>query len=320
MHSSDGLCRPEVRRPRPLSWSRTVARELVHRTSVAEVLLTDVRPRGAGRFLAAVQWPRSHPTFPHGRDEDRHNPLMVAETLRQLGIYLPLRHYGVPAAAHLLIKDLAFELDPAAEPRAGRGATDVLCLAEVSGVRRAEGADSPSGLRLRIHLRAGGRTFAYAEGGARFLDARQYATLRGTWADGAAEPLAQPEGAAARPEPAPPARPAPAQLAVASARDVVLALAGDTLLVDPADPYHPYYFDHGSDHVPGMALLEAARQAVAVRTAGRLLRPIAWRLRALRITEFQPPAPLECTVHDRTCVFRVRQGGGPTAVGVLRYP
>ncbi|MDW6057783.1 AfsA-related hotdog domain-containing protein [Streptomyces sp. FXJ1.4098] len=80
---------------RRLSWSRTVAREAVHRASVAEVLLTDVRALGGDRFVAAVQWPRSHPTFPHGPD-GRHHPLMVAETLRQLGIYLPSRHFATP--------------------------------------------------------------------------------------------------------------------------------------------------------------------------------------------------------------------------------
>ncbi|AXI76343.1 ScbA/BarX family gamma-butyrolactone biosynthesis protein [Peterkaempfera bronchialis] len=308
MHGWDGLCRPGSRRPRPLSWSRTVPRELVHRTSVAEVLLTDVRPQGPGRFLAAAQWPRSHPTFPHGGD-DRHSPLMIAETLRQLGIYLPLRYYGVPPDAHLLITDLSFDLDPRAEPRAGHGATEVTCLIEVGGVRPAGGAGTPSGLRLRTRLLAGGRPFATAEGGARFLDAGQYTALRAARAD-------RPTGPPGR---TPPVRPEPGRLAVASPRDVVLALAGDQLLVDPADPRHPYYFDHDTDHVPGMALLEAARQAAALRSGGRLLRPTGCRLRALRITEFRPPAPLECTVHHRSCVFRVRQGGAPTAVGVLRY-
>lgn len=49
----------------PLSWSRTVERELVHRTSVAEVLLTDVQPADTAHvFRAAASWPRAHPTFP----------------------------------------------------------------------------------------------------------------------------------------------------------------------------------------------------------------------------------------------------------------
>src|SRR4051794_39910354 len=88
-----------------LSWSGTVPREMVHRSSLAEVLLTDVRPDRRGGFEAAACWPRSHPTFP--RDgSDLHSPLLVVETLRQLGIYLPLRYLAVHPTAHLLITDL----------------------------------------------------------------------------------------------------------------------------------------------------------------------------------------------------------------------
>ncbi|MYV56259.1 AfsA-related hotdog domain-containing protein, partial [Streptomyces sp. SID3212] len=158
--------------PGPLSWSRTVAREAVHRASVAEVLLTDVRQAGDGRFEAAACWPRSHPTFPRG-GTDLHSPLMVVETLRQLGIYLPLRHYGVAPDARLLITDLFFRIDPAAEPRVAFGATEITCLATVSEVRRGP-AGGVTALRLEVAFLVGGRAFALAGGGALFLDEERY--------------------------------------------------------------------------------------------------------------------------------------------------
>ncbi|MBH5338645.1 A-factor biosynthesis protein [Streptomyces pactum] len=287
-----------------LSWSRTVDRELVHRSSVAEVLLTDVRPRAPGEFLAAACWGRSHPTFPRGRD-DRHSPWMVAETTRQLGIYVPLRHYAVPGTARFLVTDLCFTLDPAAEPRPGHGASEITCRVWVHDVRTARETGLVTGLRMRVSYQAGGTVFATAAGGARFLDAAAYAALRA-----GARPAA-PSGAAARPE--------PAVLGLWSPADVVLSLAGDGPLLDPADHRHPFLFDHETDHVPGMALLEAARQAAALDSAGTFLRPTFCHMKALRFTEHCPRARVECSRYGRTAVFRFRQNGAVTAAGVLRY-
>ncbi|KUJ65098.1 A-factor biosynthesis protein [Streptomyces albus subsp. albus] len=276
----------------------------MHRVSVAEVLLTDVRASGLGEFLAAAVWTRSHPTFPRGRD-DRHSPWMAVETLRQLGIYIPLRYYAVPATAHFLITDVAFTLDPAAEPRARQAASEITCLVSVDGVRTARDRSAPTGLRMRVRYLSGGRAFAAAWGGARFVDAAGYAALRA----GAGTPL--PTG----PRP----RPRPAEAGVESPADVVLSLGRTGPLMDAADPRHPFLFDHGTDHVPGMALLEAARQAVALRSAGHFTRPTACHMKALRFTEHSPPARVECVQHHHTCVFRFRQGDTETAVGVLRY-
>ncbi|MFJ2192107.1 ScbA/BarX family gamma-butyrolactone biosynthesis protein [Kitasatospora sp. NPDC087861] len=298
---------PAARHPaRPLSWSRTVPRELVHRAAVAEVLLTDVRARGGGRFEAAAQWPRSHPTFPRGRGE-RHDPLIAVETARQLGIYLPLCHYGVPRDTHLLITDVSCRVDPAAEPR-GDGPATVLCRAEVHGLRTSAENHRPTGMRLRVDCYARGALFARIEGGTRFVDRLAYPTLRGA-------------GTARTPGDAgpPPDPPSPEEVGVALPSDVVVARADDTVLVCPGDPGHPFFFDHPSDHLPGMVLLEAARQAAVLRSAGRLSRPVAYRMRALRFTEFAPLAVVEITEYEHLCVFHIRQGGHITAAGVLGY-
>lgn len=303
-----GLSEPTGPTGRPLSWSRTVAREAVHRVSVAEVLLTDVRTLGDGRFEAAAQWPRSHPTFPHGGD-GRHHPLMIAETLRELGIYIPTRYYAVPAGAHFLIRDLSFRLDPETEPRAPHGATDVTCRIAVTDVRTAAPTGRfVSGMRLDVGLWAGGRIFARAGGTARFLDGTAYAETRSAHSG-------QTAGRRLRAA----VRPSPAQLGVTAARDVLVVRDGGVVYLDPADPRHPFFFDHWSDHVPGLVLLEGARQAAALATDGLLLRPLACRMKAIRFTESHPPAVVECVSHGRTCVFRLRQADICTAVGVLQY-
>ncbi|QKV91152.1 A-factor biosynthesis protein [Streptomyces sp. NA02950] len=302
-----GLSEPSGPTGRPLSWSRTVEREAVHRVSVAEVLLTDVRTLGDDRFEAAAQWPRSHPTFPHGGD-GRHHPLMIAETLRELGIYLPTRYYAVPAGAHFLIRDLFYRLDPEAEPRAPHGATDITCHAAVTDLRTTPSGRFVSGMRLDIALSASGRRFAWAGGTARFLDGTSYAETRSAAS-----------GQTARRRLRAAVRPSPGQLAVPAARDVLVVRDGGVVYLDPADPRHPFFYDHWSDHVPGLVLLESARQAAALATDGTLTRPVACRLKAIRFTESYPPAVVECTSHGRTCVFRLRQAEMCTAVGVLQY-
>ncbi|MBL1098847.1 ScbA/BarX family gamma-butyrolactone biosynthesis protein [Streptomyces coffeae] len=302
-----GLSEPSGPTGRPLSWSRTVEREAVHRVSVAEVLLTDVRTLGDDRFEAAAQWPRSHPTFPHGGD-GRHHPLMIAETLRELGIYIPTRYYAVPAGAHFLIRDLFYRLDPEAEPRAPHGATDITCRAAVTDIHTTPSGRFVTGMRLDIALAAGGRRFAWAGGTARFLDGTSYAETRSAAS-----------GQTARRRLRAAVRPSPGQLAVPAARDVLVVRDGGVVYLDPADPRHPFFYDHWSDHVPGLVLLESARQAAALATDGLLTRPVACRLKAIRFTESYPPAVVECTSHGRTCVFRLRQAEICTAVGVLQY-
>lgn len=304
MDSGDEALRTPASGDHDLSWSRTVERELVHRVSVAEVLLTDVRACGGDRFEAAASWPRSHPTFPRGRD-DRHSPLILLETMRQLGIYIPLKHYGVSTAGHFLIEDMSFTIDPAREPRADYGSSEITCRASAVNVRTGSGG-VPRGMRLQVQFLADGVPFASAEGGARFVDAVEYAVFRAR-----ARETAGPAGSTRRPD--------HAALHVATPGDVVIGFDGDALVLDPADPRHPFLFDHGADHISGMALLEAARQAAALRSEGQLVRPLACQLRALRFTEHAPSALIECAVYTRTCVFRFRQGDGHTAVGVLRY-
>ncbi|MGW7575883.1 ScbA/BarX family gamma-butyrolactone biosynthesis protein [Streptomyces sp. NPDC054765] len=297
-----------VAKSEPLSWSRTVERELVHRTSVAEVLLTDVRPTDTAHvFLAAASWPRAHATFPRDGSQ-RHSPLILVETLRQLGLYIPLRFYAVPAAFRAVITDLYFHLSPADELPARAGATEITCCARVSAVRRAADA-SAVGLRLNVTFAACGVTFGRGGGGVRFLDGARFAALRA--------------GSAVDAVPARPAeatyRPPPARLTVNHPHDGVLALDEAGLLVSPADPLHPFFFDHPADHVPGMVLLEAARQAASYRSRGRLSRPRSGRLKASRFTELAPPARVLCIRHGSTCEFHILQGGTETACGTLGY-
>ena len=316
--------------PAALNRSALVAREFVHRLAPSQVLLTDVRSTGPDAYRAAAQWPRAHPTFDR-TGNGRHDPLMVAETLRQLGIYLPLRFYGVAADSRLLIEELRFTLNPDAEPHARYAGTEITCAvyadrggqggtphsASHAGHDSAShagqaggGADRAGRLRnltLRIRLSAEGREFARADGVARILSSAAYRAVRSR-ARGDMSSV---------PEDIRLTAVDPGRVGAPSPQDVLVAVdARGAVRIAPADPYHPFFYDHPSDHITGMILIGAVQQTAALQTNEPRLRLRSCTLRALRFTEPGPPATVEFGPDGR---FEIRQRGSVTATGEARF-
>lgn len=298
----------------PLSWDSCVSRTLVHRKAVAEVLLTDARALPDGHFLLAAQWPRSYATSRTGTgtgtaadSDERHDPMLAAETIRQVGLYICQRFLGAPSTSRPVIRNVGFRLDNDTEPVVGYGATDVLCRAEVFDVRHVDDVPWPVALSVRLQLSAAGREFGSAFGRVRVLSEEEYETFRG--ANAAAGPVPDTVHR----------RPSPAEVSVPSPGDVMLVRdPSGALLVAPADLRHPRFFDHPSDHVPGMVLLEAARQAACLAGAspGRLS---GCHLHALRFTEWNSPVHVECEPAEDGWAFQVTQDGDTTASGTLSF-
>ncbi|MET7568258.1 ScbA/BarX family gamma-butyrolactone biosynthesis protein [Streptomyces sp. NPDC005492] len=283
-----------------------MSRTLVHRKAVAEVLLTDALALADGSFLLAAQWPRSYTSSGNGSDE-RHDPMLAAETIRQVGLYLCQRFLGAPGTSRPVIRSVGFRLDNSAEPVVGYGATDVVCHAEVYDVRRVADVPWPVALSVRMRFSAAGREFGSAFGRVRVLSEEEYETLRGPYA--AAHPV--PDDVHRRPSHTEVSAPSPG--------DVMLVQEpSGALLVAPADLRHPRFFDHPSDHIPGMVLLEAARQAACLAGAspGRLS---GCYMRALRFTEWDSPAHIECGPAEDGWAFQVTQDGDTTAAGTLSF-
>ena len=298
-----------------LSWDSCVSRALVHRKAVAEVLLTDARALPDGRFLLAAQWPRSYATSATSgsrsgsgaASDERHDPMLAAETIRQVGLYICQRFLGAPSTSKPVIRSVGFQLDNSTEPVVGYGATDVLCRAEVSDVRHVADVPWPVALSVRIQFSAAGREFGSAFGRVRVLSEEEYDVFRGP-------------NAAAAPVPDDVHwRPSPTDVSVPSFGDVMLVRdPSGSLLVAPADLRHPRFFDHPSDHVPGMVLLEAARQAACLAGAspGRLS---GCHMQALRFTEWHSPVHVECGPAADGWAFQVTQAGETTASGTLSF-
>ncbi|MEV7525584.1 ScbA/BarX family gamma-butyrolactone biosynthesis protein [Streptomyces sp. NPDC091371] len=236
----------------------TVPREFVHRAAVSEVLLTGWEADGlAGSgedeqdgFVVRAQWPRSHSLFaPGGGYQD---PMLLIESVRQVGSLLAHAEFGVPFGHQFLMWDMSFTAEPellAAETVP----TEIELRTECSDIVRRGG--SLSAMRYDVTVLRGGK--ALATGGAAFrcMNPSVYRRLRcdrPTTTDRMAPPAID-----------------PASVGHTNALNVVLARPGQNagnrweLRVDTA---HPTYFDHPVDHVPGMVLLEAARQAAHAST------------------------------------------------------
>ncbi|MFE2298879.1 AfsA-related hotdog domain-containing protein [Streptomyces sp. NPDC059445] len=89
----------------------TVPKEYVHRASLAEVFLTSCTPQTPLTYTLTGQWPRAHPYFTTP-DGTAHDPLQVAETLRQAGMLLAHTGLNVPLGHHFILWNLTYTTHP----------------------------------------------------------------------------------------------------------------------------------------------------------------------------------------------------------------
>ncbi|MGC4984710.1 ScbA/BarX family gamma-butyrolactone biosynthesis protein [Streptomyces sp. DT193] len=235
---------------RPLT--TTVPKELVHRASVAEVMLTGWERVDDHHFAVTAQWPRGHSFF---AADGCYNPLIAAETIRQAGILLAHAEYGVPLDRQLLVGDIGVSARP---EHFGIGWTPATLELRVA-VRPAERHDGTlTGLRIEVEIHRDGQ-LAATGGGA--------LTCVTPPADRRIRPHHLPRED--RPQVIALTAPVPPQtVGRRSPMDVLSAMGQPDRWLLRVDVGHPAFFDRQIDHVPDMMLLEAACQATAV-TLGR---------------------------------------------------
>ncbi|GHF30080.1 lactone biosynthesis protein [Streptomyces mashuensis] len=245
-----------------LSFLQPVSRQLVHRAAVAEVFVTDGIREDDGRFLVAAQWPRDHALY-HPDDHGLADPLLLAETIRQAAFYLAHAEFSVPQGHPFVARGLDFEITDPEALRVGHAPQLVFLEArwaweDLRPPRRYD-------FRLELSLVVDGRPCG--RGGLRGLAVppRSYALLRRRSTDAAsvtaaAARLAGPGGPRTMP---------PHQVGRLRSKDCVLEAGerpGEWLLRPPLD--HAILFDHPTDHVPFMVMLEGFRQLGHLRTHG----------------------------------------------------
>ncbi|MCK0090521.1 A-factor biosynthesis protein [Rhodococcus sp. F64268] len=230
-----------------LSFESTVPRRYVHRQSVSEVFLTDcVTGPEPDRFVLGAQWPRVH-GFYRGR-AGRYDPMLLAETLRQSVIYLAHTRYRVSLGQRFVMQTIEITAEPD-RLEIGEGAAEVAVTVDVSNVRRR--GSHVTGLSAALTFEVAGHRVGSGHGRASVLTADEYDNAR--WGESGPRTIGSvPDGVPL------------------DAAAVGMMVDGDVVIGATArrgrwqvlpDLSHPVLFDHPSDHLPGMLMFEAARQA-----------------------------------------------------------
>jgi len=230
-----------------LSFEQPIPRRLVHRAANAEVFVTDGARRDDNRFAVAAQWPRDHALYHPGRDR-RHDPLLIAETVRQALVYIAHRYQGVPHGHRFVGQQTGFTITDAHALRVRASPAAVVLDTRWTwcdpGSRR-------SRMRLDAALSIDDQPCGHGWLTATALDERRYTMIR--W-----------RGHHPDPRPSTPSiatAVAPEAVGRLRAKDSVIAATDSAtrwqLMIDPE---HAILFDHAVDHVPLMVLLEGARQ------------------------------------------------------------
>ena len=265
---------------------RTVPRQLVHRNAASEVLLTGWQRESPESFSLRARLPRAHSFY--ADTDGRHDPLLLAETVRQAGLLVSHAEFDVPFGYQFMMHSLSVECDPDGL-RPGTEPTDLLLRLTCHDLRRR--GTRLAGMAYHAHLYRSGSPIGI--GKARFdcPSPAAYGRLR----DRPRRPALPP---------APPL--APGLVGRDRPGDVVLSPTADERVWElRVDQSHPVLFDHVVDHVPGMLLVEAMRQA-----AWRTGQPGRLELRSFQ-SDFHRYAEF-----DRPCLVHCADGPGPGSVRV----
>ncbi len=232
-----------------LTFLRPVPRELVHRSSIAEVFVTDGCRVSDSRFSVAAQWPRDHALY-HPDGQGFSDPMLFAETIRQALLYVAHEYCEVPLGHRFVGRDLSFDItDPAALRIVGVPVPVVL------DVRWTWEEGRPRGARIDVRLLVDGVQCGSGTLRVFVLDDRRYGLLRRMAWGGDTPPVHVARSTSATPL-VPPRR-----VGRLRWKDCVLERCwpdGDWQL--RLDRDHAVLFDHPTDHVPLMVLMEGFRQ------------------------------------------------------------
>ncbi|KIF05713.1 hypothetical protein PL81_11660 [Streptomyces sp. RSD-27] len=252
---------------------------MVHRASEAQVLLTDWQRLDQEHFSVTAQWPLAHSLFTPVAG-GYYDPLICAETIRQTGNLLGHAEFGIPFGYNFVLWDLSVTVHP---EHLLIGRTPAVIDLEITCVETKRRAGRLLGLvyetvaRRDGHVVATGRTSFTCTSPAVYRRIRPEHVLR---PDHRPLPLTAPA--------------APQTVGRLSPTDVVLSPIGQEnrwqLRVDTS---HPVLFDHPVDHVPGMVLMEAARQAAAAALGRRSFLPLGISAEFKRYVELDAPCVIE---------------------------
>jgi hypothetical protein len=288
----------------PLTCETSAAslQQYVHKEDPSEVLLTGWHTAGPDSYRLTARWPRAHRFYCSANG--LHDPLLIAESVRQAVPLLSHAAYDVPFGHRQSWSEFGFSLEAGALTTVG-DATEVELHVSCTDVVRRGGR--LGAMTMTVDITADGARLGTAQSRFSNHPPAIYRRLRREYADL--------EQVLSRTLPPCPPLPA-ARVAREDPRDVVLSPTGQPgrsrLRVDLS---HPVLFDHPVDHAPGMLLLEAARQAAHDAAGPHRMTPVAMDCVFLRYAEFDAPCflqtdrlPQDSDGHARVLVTATQRG------------
>ncbi|MFE2358630.1 ScbA/BarX family gamma-butyrolactone biosynthesis protein [Streptomyces parvulus] len=270
----------------PGPWTSTVPRELVHRAAVAEVLLTDWQRHSETHYTITAQWPRGH-NFYTPIAGTHHDPLIAAETIRQAGALLAHAEFDVPLGHHFLLEELTLTTNPG-QMHVGHAPADLTLHITCTDITRR--GRRLTALRYHTTLTREGQPAGHGRISFTVVTPAVYHRIRPAHVF---TPTHQPPPLTTPLTPQTVGRHHP--------HDVVLSPTPHphhyTLRTNT---HHPHLFDHPQDHIPGMLLLEAARQAATATHNHNNPHPTTHHLPTHHTTHYTHYAELDHPTHIHT--------------------
>ncbi|MBD1539319.1 hypothetical protein HC749_14235 [Arthrobacter sp. S13_S34] len=266
---------------------------LAHKTSLAEVLLTQVLPLPDNRATVHLQWPRSH--YFYETQSGSADTLLLAESLRQITVGIAHEVYGVPTEMKFVLSALEIKNDFLIPDFSRMTPTDVMARVLVDGiVQRRSGLNA---LRINVAFLVGSKPFASGSLAAQIVSPHVYARFR----HGKVKPTNL-----ADPMPSAKSEALPCGRTGQGDRVVERLPSGQGWRLTP-DSRHPLLFDHPLDHISGMFVVEAIRQSFMQLRRGCTGEPAAVAVKYRKMIEL-----------SSECFLRVRQEGN-AKMGWLRF-
>jgi hypothetical protein len=292
---------------------QTVHRELVHKWSLSEVLLTDYAAVDERRFLAAAQLPVSHGYFnDHVAPAGFVDPLLILEAARQAATCGAHLHGEVPESAVFVLSDCWLELaepTPAWDPN-----RPVELVVDTSVTEQAAKAGRPRSFSCAMRLSA--PTCQAGTAGMAFscLEADQYRALR-RMRRGGEPPTAfgypnSGNHALADSAPVSPRRVHRVNPANVTICGLTATPRQANAVLDTRAYRNRSMFDHPYDHIPAMVLAEAARQLTLAATGADPAQIQALSARFSAFAELDRPTEVTTEPPDG--------GRGPATVSVTQ--
>ncbi|MBP0458785.1 AfsA-related hotdog domain-containing protein [Streptomyces montanisoli] len=307
---------------RELRFVRSVDRRLLHRRALSEVFLTDTESAGDNRFLAGAQLPSSHAYFTDHAGHTAIDPILLLECARQAETYGAHVHLGVGDDTKFVLKSWSMRLP-------GLFAAHACDPAELTMDVTTDcplGASVPArAVTYDIRLLVSGEPVGDVHLEVGYLSSAAYSVVRSGRRGSA--PVSSDDVPLTRATTAPGevGRTNPVNaLLVDPVRDGESVTAGVRVPSDNAS-----MFDHAQDHLPGMVLTEAARQACLLAGSELLghspntTAVAGFGLAFSRFAELDAPTTVNARPEGRrddgTAVHRVsfHQSGAEIAAGTM---